>query len=158
MTLQDRYRTLARIGGNLASSLTWLPPLVARITLGVVFVQTGWGKLNHMSVAVENFRKWGIPAPEVQAPFSSTCELVFGALLLIGFWTRFAAIPLIIVMLVAMKVTAFDPQQAANEGTLSYLFGLTEYLYVVILLWLAIYGPGPVSVDRMVSHKTGSPS
>jgi len=41
MTLKDRYLTLSRIGHTVASSLTCLPPLVARITLGVVFVQSG---------------------------------------------------------------------------------------------------------------------
>ena len=153
MTLQDRYRTLARIGHGVAASLTWLPPLVARITLGYVFVESGWGKLNHLDKAIANFTNWGIPVPQVQAPFAATCELVFGALLLIGLFTRFAAIPLIIVMIVAMNVTAYNPQEAANQGTLSYLFGVMEYLYIVILLWLAVYGAGAVSIDRIVSRR-----
>jgi len=59
-----------------------------------------------------------------------------------------------IVMVVAMSVTAYNPQQAANEGTFNYLFGLMEYLYIVILLWLAIFGPGPVSLDRIVGRKS----
>jgi putative oxidoreductase len=154
MTLKDRYLTLSRIGHKVASSLTWLPPLVARITLGVVFVQSGWGKLNNLEFAIDNFRKWGLPAPQIQAPFAAANELIFGCLLLIGFLTRFATIPLMIVMVVAMSVTAYNAQQAANEGTFNYLFGLMEYLYIVILLWLAIFGPGPVSVDRIVASKS----
>ena len=154
MTLKDRYLTLAHIGHNLASSLTWLPPLLARITLGTVFIQSGWAKLNNLDFAIGNFRKWGIPAPEIQAPFAAANELIFGCLLLVGLFTRFATIPLMIIMFVAMKVTAFDPQQAANEGTFNYLFGLMEYLYVVILLWIAIFGPGSFSLDRMVASKS----
>jgi putative oxidoreductase len=77
---------------------------------------------------------------------------VFGALILVGLFTRFAAIPLMIIMLVAMKVTAFDPAKAADEGTLSYLFGVMEYLYLLLLLWLAVYGGGAASLDRIVSR------
>jgi putative oxidoreductase len=149
MTVRDRINTLAGIGDKVAWALTWLPPLVARITIGVVFVQSGWGKLANLQGTIGHFRDWGIPLPELQAPFASASELVFGALVLIGLFTRFSAIPLMIVMFVALKTVAYDPQKAADEGTLNYLFGLIEYLYIVILLWLAIFGPGPISVDRI---------
>lgn len=149
MTLRDRYQTLASIGNNLASALTWVPPLVARITIGVVFVGTGWGKLNNLPGMIERFRGWGIPAPEFQAPFASASEFIFGGLVLLGLFTRFSAIPLIIIMVVALKTVVYQPATAIEEGTFNYLFGLSEYLYIVILLWLAIYGPGSFSLDRI---------
>jgi putative oxidoreductase len=154
MTLRDRYHTLASIGHNMASALTWLPPLVARITIGVVFVQSGWGKLQNLPAMIERFRGWGIPAPAFQAPFASASELIFGGLVLVGLFTRFSAIPLIIIMVVAMKSVAYDGAEAIKQGTFNYLFGLMEYLYVVILLWLAIYGPGAFSLDRIFFHKS----
>jgi putative oxidoreductase len=140
----------------LASALTWLPPLVARVTLGVVFVQSGWGKLHNLDKVIENFRGWGIPAPTIQAPFAATNELVFGFLLLVGLFSRFATIPLMIIMVVAMKATAYHPAEAIEQGTFNYLFGLMEYLYIVILLWIAIYGPGAMSIDRIVFHNSGA--
>jgi putative oxidoreductase len=152
VTLKDHYRSLSSLGHTIAARMTWLPPLAARVSLGYVFIGTGWGKLTHLDKIIENFRGWGIPLPEVQAPFASACELVFGALILVGLFTRFAAIPLMIIMLVAMKVTAFDPAKAADEGTLSYLFGLMEYLYLLLLLWLAVYGGGGASLDRILSR------
>ena len=155
MTLRDRYQSLAHIGENLASALTWLPPLVARISVGLVFIWSGWGKLHNLDRVIANFRDWGIPAPTIQAPFAATSELVFGALLLVGLFSRFAAIPLIIIMIVALKSVAFDHAKAIEEGTFNYLFGLTEYLYIVILAWIAIYGPGAFSLDRIFFHHGG---
>jgi putative oxidoreductase len=156
MTIKDLYRSLARIGDTVASALTWLPPLVARVTIGVVFVQTGWGKLANLDKTIGYFRSLGIPAPEFQAPFASASELIFGALVLVGLFTRFAAIPLIIIMIVALETAAYEPAKAIEEGTLNYLFGLSEYLYIVILLWLAVYGPGPVSIDRFIARSSSA--
>jgi putative oxidoreductase len=153
MTLRDRYNTLASIGHNLCSALTWLPPLVARITVGLVFVWSGWGKLQNIPGMIERFRGWGIPAPEFQAPFASGSEFLFGGLILLGLFTRFSAIPLMIIMVVAMKTVAYDPAQAVDQGTFNYLFGLPEFLYIVILSWLAVFGAGGCSLDRVLFHK-----
>jgi putative oxidoreductase len=151
-TLHGRPHSLHDVGHLVASKLGWLPPLAARLSLGYVFISSGIGKLSHLDKVIESFRGWGIPAPQFQAPFTAACELVFGALLLVGLFTRFAAVPLMIIMIVAMRVTAFDPAKAADEGTLSYLFGLMEYLYLLLLLWLAVYGGGGCSVDRIVKR------
>jgi putative oxidoreductase len=44
----------------------------------------------------------GIPAPGILTPFVSGVEFVGGLLLLVGLLTRFAAVPLMIVMVVAI--------------------------------------------------------
>jgi putative oxidoreductase len=46
---------------QIASYFTWLPPLVARIVVGWVFLWSGWGKLNALPQITENFRSWNIP-------------------------------------------------------------------------------------------------
>ena len=61
---------------QVAGYLTWLPPLVARIVVGWVFLWSGWGKLNALPRMIENFRDWGIPFPEILTPFVSGVELV----------------------------------------------------------------------------------
>jgi hypothetical protein len=45
----------------------------------------------------------GIPWPEVMGPFVGWVEMVCGALILLGLFTRLAAVPLIITMVVALK-------------------------------------------------------
>src|SRR5262245_44452324 len=60
--------------------LSWLPPAVARLTLGVVFALSGWGKLHGLDQVTQYFTELGIPAPAFQAAFVSGVELVGGLL------------------------------------------------------------------------------
>jgi putative oxidoreductase len=119
-----------------------------------VFLQSGWGKLHSLDKVVGFFTQLGIPAPEFQARLVACTELVCGALLLLGLATRIATIPLMITMLVAL-LTALK----GDIHELSDLFGLSEFLYVVLLAWLGVYGAGPISLDRIVAKKldTGEP-
>ena len=48
---------------RVARHLMWLAPLFARITVGWVFLLSGWGKLNNLPQVTENFIGWGIPFP-----------------------------------------------------------------------------------------------
>ena len=116
----------------IARHLAWLPPLAARVTVGAMFVSTGWGKLHHLDRVIEFFQSLGIPAAEYQAPFVAATELSCGLLLVAGLATRFAAVPLIVTMLVALP-TALWPDL---EGVID-LFGKEEFLFIVLLGWLA---------------------
>ena len=69
---------------SVARHLDWLGPLFARIVTGWVFLWTGWGKLTHLPLVTENFEGWGIPAPQLLAPFVSGVEFFGGILLLAG--------------------------------------------------------------------------
>ena len=131
----------------IASLFTWAAPLAVRITVGVVFAQTGWLKLHALPRMIENFREWGIPAPEFFTPLASGIEFVGGLMLLFGLLTRFAAVPLMIVMVVAI-VSA----KLGDIDSLVTLLGFEEVSYFVMFAWLAIAGPGPVSLDHFVLH------
>lgn len=134
-----------------------LVPLLARFVVGLVFTLSGWGKLHDLDKVVEYFRSLGIPAAELQAPFAAGTELVCGVLLLAGLATRLAAVPLIVVMLVALK-TAFGAELGAASGPLDFantLFGLAEFLYVVLLVGLALGGAGRWSLDRAFFGRRG---
>ncbi|MBI2964501.1 MAG: DoxX family protein [Deltaproteobacteria bacterium] len=132
-----------------ARRLQWLAPLVARLTVGWVFVATGWAKLHDLPKIVDYFGELGIPHPEIQAPFASANEFVCGLLVLVGLATRLASIPLIIVMLVAIRTAQWE-----NVDSLGALLGLVEWAYVAIFAWLAIVGPGPVSLDALIGRAT----
>jgi putative oxidoreductase len=130
---------------TLASYLTWLAPLAVRITVGIVFMGTGWTKLTHLPQITKNFTALGIPAPEIVTPFVSGVEFVGGVLLLLGLLTRFAAVPLMIVMVVAIISAQWE-----NVTSLEDFLGLEEVSYFVMFAWLAIAGPGPISLDHLV--------
>ena len=133
-----------------ASRLAWLAPLLARVTVGWVFASTGWGKLHNLPKIIDYFTELGVPYPQYQAPFASANEFVCGLLVLFGLATRIAAIPLIIVMLVAIRTA-----QWANVDSIPALLGLVEWAYLAIFAWLAIAGPGPVSIDGLIARMTG---
>lgn len=136
---------------RLSSRLAWIGPLLARITVGWVFLWAGWGKLGALPLVIENFRGWGVPAPEVLAPFVSGLEFAGGIALLVGLCTRLFALPLMVVMIVAIKAAFWD-----QVDSLAYLLGLSEFAYLAIFLWLAVAGPGPVSLDHLLQRNTGS--
>lgn len=137
-----------RIGG----ALRWLSPAIARLTVGLVFFQSGWGKLHALDQVTSYFTELGLPAPAFQARLASSAEFVCGGLLLLGLATRFAAVPLIITMAVAIRTALWD--QVDGLGS---LVGLTEFAYVALLVWLATDGGGPLSLDRLLSRLGARP-
>ena len=130
-----------------AGWFAWLPPLVARIVCGWVFLWSGWGKLNLLPRMIENFREWGIPYPEILTPFVSGVEFVGGILLLLGLFTRLAAAPLVVVMIVAIISAKY-----ADIDSLETLLGFEEMSYFALFLWLAVAGPGPISLDTLLTR------
>jgi len=144
-----RYIVLIRrLIAKVTARLEWLPATLARLTVGWVFLTYGWGKLHALPKIIDYFRELGIPAPQLQAPFAAGTEFVCGALLLLGLVTRLASVPLIIVMVVAIATARKDDLSSIPD-----LFGFIEYLYIVLLVWLGVAGPGPLSLDRLLARR-----
>ena len=133
---------------SVARHLQWLGPLFARIVTGWVFLWTGWGKLTHLPLVIANFESWGIPAPQLLAPFASGVEFFGGILLLAGLLTRIAAGALGIVMIVAVLAV-----QWPDVDSLLTLLGLEEVMYLALFLWLAIAGAGRLSLDSLLERR-----
>src|SRR5438552_15308091 len=80
--------------------------ILVRLIVGAVFLSEGIQKFVFPeALGVGRFTKIGIPTPEVMAPFVGVCETLCGVLFLVGFLTRFAAVTMIINMLVAIWPT-----------------------------------------------------
>ena len=135
---------------SVARHLTWLGPLFARIVTGWVFMSTGWGKLTHLPMVVENFTNWGIPAPQLLGPFVSGVECFGGAMLILGLFTRIPAAMLAVVMVVAIKSAKWG-----DVDSLETLLGFEEAAYFAGFMWLAIAGPGAASLDRLLVNAAG---
>jgi putative oxidoreductase len=133
---------------SVASHLQWLAPLFARIVTGWVFLWSGWGKLQNLPAMTQNFTDWGIPFPHILTPFVSGLEFVAGILLIIGLFTRIAAGGLGVVMIVAIA-SALWPQ----VDSLETLLGFYETTALAVFLWLAIAGPGSISLDHVLRQR-----
>jgi putative oxidoreductase len=144
--LSELITTVTGLAERIGNALGWLSPTVARLTAGLVFFESGWGKLHDLKKVTDYFTELGLPAPAFQARLASTAEFVCGGLLLVGLATRFAAVPLIVTMCVAIRTALWD-----QVDGISSLVGLTEFAYIALLLWLATHGPGPLSLDRLIA-------
>jgi putative oxidoreductase len=136
---------------RIASYFAWAGPLVMRLVVGYVFMLTGWGKLNNLPQMIQNFTEWGIPFPTILTPFVSGVEFFGGIMLMLGLFTRIPAAMLAVVMLVAIKSAKWE-----NVDSLETLLGFEEMTYFAAFLWLAIAGPGAVSLDRLLLRWTGN--
>lgn len=137
-------------GTAVLSRFEFLPALIARLTVGWVFVESGWGKVHNLEKVTEYFQSLGIPAASIQAPFAAGSELVFGALVLVGLFTRISTVPLMIIMVIAILTAKRDELHGISD-----LLGFIEYLYIVLLAWLFVHGPGAISVDRVLTALRG---
>ena len=133
---------------NQIQKIASLPPLVARISLGAVFAESGWGKLNNLDQVIEYFTSLGIAFAHLQAPFVAGLEFVGGILLIIGFFTRFISVPLIVVMVVAILKAKLEEVTSITD-----IFAFSEYLYILLLASLFTSGAGVLSLDQLVFKK-----
>jgi putative oxidoreductase len=127
-----------------ADRLSFLGPTLARLTVGLVFVGTGWGKLHSIPDVTEFFRTLHIPGPGFHARLVAGTEFFGGLLILVGLGTRLVSLPLAFTMVVAIVTAKRD-----NLDGLTALVGLEEWSYLVLFLWLALAGAGPLSLDGL---------
>jgi putative oxidoreductase len=127
---------------RVASHFLWAGSLIARLTVGYVFMITGWSKLQNLDGVTEYFTSLGIPFPEIMTPFVSGVEFIGGLFLMLGFVTRISGGALAITMIVAIISAKWE-----EIDSLYTLLGFEETLYLAIFTWLAISGAGKASID-----------
>ena len=135
---------IAKTVRSFFSSATQIIMLAIRITVGVIFMQTGYGKLMNLSATTDYFASLHIPMPALNAAMAAGTELVGGTLIVLGLLTRLAAIPLTGVMIVAI-VTAKLPE--VKEW--SDFIRLQEWDYILFFLALFGLGAGTWSLDTL---------
>lgn len=131
-----------------ADRLVFVGPTLARLTVGLVFIGTGWGKLHNLGDVTDFFASLHIPAPGFNARLAAATEFFGGIAVLVGLGTRLAALPLAFTMVVAI-VTA----KRGDVTGLTALVGLEEWSYLVFFIWLAVAGAGPLSLDALVARR-----
>lgn len=127
--------------------------IIIRLMVGLVFLSEGIQKfLFANDLGVGRFIKLGIPSPEVLAPMVGVMEIICGALLLLGFLTRLASIPLFAVMVGAFIFTRLP--DFAKSGFWGGLHGgRTDWSMTMGLLFLIIVGAGSWSIDDRLTRK-----
>jgi putative oxidoreductase len=135
---------------GLAVSLDWLAPLLMRIYFGYFWAETGWGKIHNLDAFAQRFVGWGVPSPHISAALSGYTEWIGGILLMLGLFTRLVSIPLMFNMLVAIVKVKMKEVTGIDD-----FVEMDEALYVFILFWLMMAGPGRASLDYLIRRAFG---
>jgi putative oxidoreductase len=130
--------------------IRWLGPLVARLSFGYFWLETGIAKVQNLDGFTQRFMGWGVPFPAFSAGLSAWTELVGGALIMLGLFTRLINIPMIINMIVAIVLVV-----SANFQGIDEFVEADETVYILIFFWLLMAGPGKVSLDTLLARWLG---
>lgn len=140
--------------------------ILIRVLIGLgVFIPEGIQKLIFpVLLGSGRFANIGIPWPDVMGPFVGAVEITCGVLILLGLFTRLAAIPLIIVMLVAITSTKI-PILLGHDFLIFHLPHLARYGFWSMMhearndfdmllgsLYLLIIGAGGWSLDARLAN------
>ena len=150
MSLESTARPLAL----LARALDFLQPALALATRWYVswqFLKSGWLKVSDWQGTLDLFRtEYHVPLlpPTLAAVTGAFGELFFSALLVLGIAGRIGPIGLFAVNLMAVisyrQVLLADGYEAALGQ---------HVLWGFMLAVLAVYGPGAITVDRLVINR-----
>lgn len=144
--LAQGYALLTTVGNHLQSPFL----LLVRLYWGWQFLQTGWGKLQHIEKVTGFFTSLGIPAPALNAWFVSGLEFVGGILLIVGLGSRFISLLLAGDMFVAYL--AADRQALASIiSDPGKFYNADPYTFLFASLMILIFGPGRFALDYLLS-------
>ena len=99
-------------------------------------------------MGVVRFARIGFPHPYFTAHFVGTFEIVCGLLMLVGLWTKAAAVPLLIVIVTAIATTKIPELFRANQGFWYMVSdGRTDFAMLCSLVFVILLGGGAWSLD-----------
>ncbi len=122
--------------------------IIVRLMVGSVFLSEGIQKfLFADQLGIGRFTKIGLPNPEFLGPFVGAFEVVCGVLVLLGLFTRVAAIPLLVIILTA--IAAIKMQILSDKGVWQMLHdSRTDWSMLLGSIFLIIKGGGNWSLDK----------
>ena len=133
------------LSASYSKSAHHLATLALRLSLGLVMViGHGWTKVMHFSDMQDRFVDFMSLGPQISLILAIIGEFVCSLLLILGLFTRIAAILLIVNMLVAISVA--HNWAIIEEAQLPFIF-LAGYFSLLLL------GPGKLSLDGLMNRK-----
>ena len=121
--------------------------LLIRLAAGLIFFTQGILKYTDPQMGVLRFTRIGFPHPYFVAHFVGAFEIVCGFLLLLGLWTRAAAVPLLIVIATAIATTKIPELFRVNQGFWYMVSDArTDFAMFCSLLFLILAGGGAWSL------------
>ncbi len=130
--------------------------VLIRLAVGLIFLTQGILKYTDPTMGVVRFTRIGFPHPYFTAHFAGAFEIVCGFLMLLGLWTRAAAVPLLIVITTAIATTKIPELFRANQGFWYMVSDArTDFAMFCSLLFLIWIGGGARSIDAKQKEQGG---
>jgi uncharacterized membrane protein YphA (DoxX/SURF4 family) len=124
--------------------------LFIRLAVGLIFLTQGILKYIDPNMGVIRLARIGFPHPYFTAHFVGTFEIVCGFLVLLGLWTRAAAVPLFIVIATAIATTKVPELFRAHQGFWYMVSDArTDFAMLCSLVFLIAVGGGAWSLDAL---------
>lgn len=154
-TTHQKFNMLRQAWSGLVAVLEWLQApalLAARLYVAYVFFMSGLESLRSWDATLylyESEFHIMVLSPQVAAVMGTAGELLLPPLLALGLFGRFSALGLFVVNAVAF---------------LSYMYALQppaimlHYIWGVLLIVVALWGPGKWSVDSLLTMRLGRQS
>lgn len=108
MGMVNKYHQFQSSMCGIFKHLDGIPPLLFRILLFFPLWEGGTRKFANFSSTSDWFASLGLPIPDVMTFLAASAETGGALLVLVGFATRWAVIPLIVTMLVAALAVHWD--------------------------------------------------
>src|SRR5579863_5552239 len=122
--------------------------LLIRLAVGLIFLTQGILKYIDPNMGVVRFTRIGFARPLFTAHFVGAFEIVCGFLVLLGLWTRAAAVPLLIVIMTAIATTKIPELSRANQGFWYMVSDArTDFAMLCSLIFLILMSGGAWSLD-----------
>jgi len=123
---------------------------IARIIVGMIFISEGIQKLLIVSyMGPTMFKDAGFENTMFWVNFTGAFEISCGILILLGFLTRLASIPLLIIMITALITTKLPLLTNKDFWTFAHGYNV-EFALTLLLIMLFIWGGGKWSVDQKI--------
>jgi len=150
MADSTRYKRLTRIVKTENDSRSVFP----RLIVGLIFLSEGIQKfLFPELVGTVRFETIGFSNAAFWAYVTATLEVVCGLHILLGLFTRLAAIPLLIIMITAFLTTKLPVLINKGFWAMAHEYR-TDFAMTLLLLYLLVYGAGRWSVDLLIFRRS----
>jgi putative oxidoreductase len=129
--------------------------LFVRVYWGWQLIQSGWGKLHHLSNVTEFFTSLGLPMPAQTAVAISCLEFFGGIFLAIGLLSRLTALAMTINLIVAY-ITADREALFSIFSDPDKFYAAAPYTFLVASVIILLFGPGKYALDTLIARLTGT--
>lgn len=118
---------------------------ITRVVFGIIMIMHGWPKWSRGADAVGNAFATNYGLPRSFAMLAIFFEVVGGAALIAGLFTRFFAAAIAIELLIAMFAAHWAKGFSVGAGGYEYVLFLG-----IVCFYIAIRGGGPYSADAKI--------